>query len=232
MKQRLIEIATFILFLLPLLLILVSPNFATQALSMNQPFTRSVAAPIQKSFYGMGGLYDGWVLESGEFTGVGGSMNTTSTMIALGDDVANRQYRGIITFNTGTLPNTASIQSAALYLTGNGVVGISPFVWGDLNADIRNGVFGGNKNLQLIDFQAAASFSSVGIRPSCAVTGKCSVALSGRAFPYINRLGLTQFRLRFVPDDNNNKKADYYKIFSGDVLTVKSKPVLVIKYYP
>ena len=130
------------------------------------------------------------------------------------------------------LPSTASIQSATLYLTGNGVLGTSPFAWGDLYADIRKGVFGGNKTLQTIDFQAAASFNSVGVRTSCAATGSCSIALSGRAFPFINTFGLTQFRLRFAPDDNNNKRPDYYKIFSGEATTSRYRPLLVVRYYP
>jgi hypothetical protein len=159
-------------------------------------------------------------------------MNTVGTTIPLGDDVANRQYRGIISFNTAKLPYTASIQSATIYLSGTGVNGISPFVWSDLKADIKSGFFGPTKYVQVYDFQAAASFAAVGSQPSCAATGSCLVALSARAFPFINRYGLTQFRLRFALDDNNNKKADYYKIFSGDYTVVKSRPVLVVKYYP
>ncbi len=232
MKQRSIEIATFALFLLPLLLILGNPTLTSQALGLDRPALRSATAPIQQSFYDMGGLYDGWVLESGEFTGIGGSMTATGVAIPLGDDVANRQYRGIISFNTALLPSTASIQSATIYFTGSGVSGASPFVWGDLNADVKRGFFGSNKNVQLTDFQAAPSFASVGIRPTCPATGSCIIPLSARAFPFINRFGLTQFRLRFVPDDNNNKRADYYKIFSGEATAIKTRPVLVVRYYP
>jgi hypothetical protein len=232
MKQRSIEIATFVLFLLPLLLILAYPSFSSKALGLDQPAVRSATAPIQRTFYGMGGLYDGWVLESGEFTGIGGSMNVAATTIALGDDVANRQFRGIISFNTAILPATASIQSATIYLTGTGVLGASPFVWSDLKADVKRGFFGSTKYVQLVDFQAAPSFAAVGSQPSCAATGSCLVALSGRAFPFINRYGLTQFRLRFALDDNNNKKPDYYKIYSGDTTLVRARPLLVVKYYP
>ena len=232
MKQRSIEIATFVLFLLPLLLILANPTVQGFALGSDQPAARSATAPIQTTFYGMGGLYDGWVLESGEFTGIGGSMNTASNMIALGDDVANRQYRGIISFDTTLLPSTANIQSATIYLMGADFYGISPFVWGDLYADVKSGFFGTTKYVQLADFQAAASFASVGILPACPASRShwCLIPLTGRAFPFINRYGLTQFRLRFAPDDNNNKKPDYYKIYSGELPQVR--PLLVVKYYP
>ena len=232
MKQRSIEIATFVLFLLPLLLILANPTVQGFALGSDQPAVRSATAPIQTTFYGMGGLYDGWVLESGEFTGIGGSMNAVNTTLVMGDDVANRQYRAIISFDTTLLPPTASIQSATIYLTGAGIFGISPFIWSDLYADVKRGFFGSTKYVQLTDFQAAPSFAAVGSQPSCAATGSCFIPLSGRAFPFINRYGLTQFRLRFAIDDNNNKKPDYYKAFSGDTAVLRARPLLVVKYYP
>jgi hypothetical protein len=230
-KQKLIGLSAFTLFLLPLLLILVLPD-ASLALAPSKSAARAASAPISTTFYGMGGLYDGWVLESGEFTGVGGTMGAAGTAISLGDDVANRQYRGIISFNTAKLPSTASIQSAKIVLTGTGIFGISPFVWSDLKADVKRGVFGTSKSVQIADFQAAPSFSAAGSQPSCAATGSCVVALSGRAFPFINRYGLTQFRLRFALDDNNNKKSDYYKFNSGEATTMKLRPLLIVSYYP
>ncbi|MGC1377772.1 MAG: hypothetical protein WA821_16185, partial [Anaerolineales bacterium] len=198
----------------------------------DQPAARSAAAPISATFYEMGGLYDGWVLESGEFTGVGGSMNATSVTIAMGDDAANRQYRSIISFDTTLLPPTAAIQSAKIYLSDHGFAGINPFVWGDLYADVKSGFFGTSKYVQLADFQAAASFAGVGTLGACASSRShwCIIPLSSRAFPFINRSGLTQFRLRFAPDDNNNKKPDYHMFYSG--LSKLVGPLLVVKYYP
>jgi hypothetical protein len=49
-------------------------------------------------------------------------------------------------------------------------------------------------------------------------------------FKYINRTGVTQFRLRFALDDNNNGTADYLLFYSGNAATSK-RPTLVIKYY-
>ena len=232
MKNRFIDIFTFAFFLLPLLLILGSPTISSKALRLDQPSNRSASAPIKKTFYAMGGLYDGWVLESGEFTNVGGSINSTNTSIRLGDDAGNRQYRSIISFNTGYLPRYASIQSAKLYLTKSGVVGISPFKFGNLNVDIKRGVFGSSRALQLTDFQAAPSLLNSGIPPACYGLSKCGLSLTARSFAYVNRSGLTQLRLRFTPDDNNNKKADTALFFSGDTTTVANRPMLVVYYYP
>jgi hypothetical protein len=50
---------------------------------------------------------------------------------------------------------------------------------------------------------------------------------------YINKLatfsGLTQFRLRFKLDDNNNAIANTISFFSGNSAT--NKPILTIQYY-
>jgi hypothetical protein len=51
---------------------------------------------------------------------------------------------------------------------------------------------------------------------------------------YINRLetgdGLTQIRLRFDLDDNNNAAANFLSIFSGDA-PAGSRPQLIVEYY-
>ena len=48
---------------------------------------------------------------------------------------------------------------------------------------------------------------------------------------YINKLGLTQFRLRFTLDDNNDNIADYLRFYSGNVATASNRPVLIVRYY-
>lgn len=235
MKQRIIQITTFTLFLLPLFIILVSPAFSTHALGLDEPVVRSASGPSTAKFYSMGGLYDGWILESGELTGVGGFMNTASGAMVLGDDVADRQYRGIVTFAT-SIASTSEILYAALYLTGSGgSVGINPFTFGDLKADVKRDYFGTSKYMQLADFQASANLSNAGSQTFCTVTVnvKCVLALTYPTFQYIRTsLSFTQFRLRFAPDDNDNMAADYYRIFSGDVTTLTSRPMLVVRYYP
>jgi hypothetical protein len=50
-------------------------------------------------------------------------------------------------------------------------------------------------------------------------------------FQYISVDGVTQFRLRFAMDDNNDFGADYLKIYSGNALDT-DRPQLVVEYYP
>ncbi|MCQ3939330.1 MAG: hypothetical protein DPW18_20140, partial [Chloroflexi bacterium] len=57
---------------------------------------------------------DGWILESSETSGAGGTMNSSAATFNLGDDAANRQYRTILHFDTSALPDNAVITSAVL----------------------------------------------------------------------------------------------------------------------
>jgi hypothetical protein len=175
------------------------------------------------------GSQDGWILESSETSGVGGTMNATATTFRLGDDASDRQYRAILSFNTASLPDNAVIQSAVLKIKQSGSpVGSNPFnVLGSLYASIRKGCFGSSSDLQLTDFNAAATASKVGAFGTTPVSGWYSATLNSTGRSNINKTSLTQFRLFFNIDDNNNNVADYMKFVSGDG---SSKPQLIIKY--
>ncbi|MGC8855185.1 MAG: hypothetical protein ACP5QU_00115 [Anaerolineae bacterium] len=54
--------------------------------------------------------------------------------------------------------------------------------------------------------------------------------LNPTAFSFLNKTGLTQFRLRFTKDDNDDRSADYLKFFSGNA-ALAYRPVLIIEYY-
>lgn len=173
---------------------------------------------------------DGWLLESFETSNLGGSKNNTASTFPLGDDAANRQYRVILSFNTSGLPDNAIIKSAVLKIKRSGtLVGKNPFtVLGNLWADIRKGPFGGKAALQLADFKASASAKKVGAFNKTPVGGWYTDNLNATGLTKINKTGLTQFRLYFAKDDNNNYRADYMKFFSGNASS--GKPVLVITY--
>ena len=51
------------------------------------------------------------------------------------------------------------------------------------------------------------------------------------AYQHINLDGITQFRLRFAIDDDNDNTADYLKIFCGDMPVPFNRPVLRVWYY-
>lgn len=175
---------------------------------------------------------DGWILESSETSNRGGTMNPSATIFQLGDDASDRQYRAILSFNTASLPDNAVITSAVIKIKQNGPpIGSNPFnVLGGLLVDIRKPYFGSAAGLQLADFNAAVSSAKVGTFNKTPTSGWYRVSLTANGRNNINKTNLTQFRLYFAKDDNNDMGADYMKFLSGNA-PVANRPVLVVTYY-
>ncbi len=176
---------------------------------------------------------DGWILESTETSNAGGTMNSALTTFNLGDDNLKKQYRSILSFTTSTLPDTAVITAATLKIKQYSATGGATFgMFQGLLIDILKGPFG-TSALQTTDFQSAASKTGVGPFTAPAVGGWYAFNLT-TSQAYINKAatgsGLTQFRLRFKLDDNNNAIANYISFYSGNALTA-SRPQLIIQYY-
>lgn len=175
------------------------------------------------------GTWDGFVLESSQVSGVGGSVNASAKTARLGDDAANRQYRAILSFDTSLLPDNAMIQAVALRFMRSGApTGSNPFnTLGNLLADIRMGTFGA-RTLTATDFQAAASAVAVGTVGKTAVGGWHTAKLNAAGRSKVNKTGLTQVRLYFQRGDNNNRRADFLSLASGNAAS--GQPQLVITY--
>jgi hypothetical protein len=82
------------------------------------------------------------------------------------------------------------------------------------------------------DFQTSANKSYGPFQPTLS-DGWYAINLTpGKNF--VNKLasgnGLTQIRLRFKLDDNNNGKANFLKLFSGNA-PAASRPQLIVEYY-
>jgi hypothetical protein len=192
--------------------------------------TNTPGSPITVTLYSMN-TQDGWILESSETSNQGGSLNSTATSLRVGDNASDRQFRSILSFGTGSLPDNAVIISVQLNLKFISSVGTNPFTThGNLLVDLRKGVFSGSSALQLSDFQASANKPAgmtVGATP---VSGWHSGTLSSLNFGVINLTGATQMRLRFQKDDNDDRSADYVSFYSG-AATTTDRPQLVITYY-
>ena len=179
---------------------------------------------------------DGWILETGENTNVGGILNAVSTTFNLGDDATRKQYRAILSFNTGALPDNAVITGAVLKLRRQSITGGgNPFVtFQGLYIDVRKGFFGTAASLQATDFQAAATKINVGPFIPVPAGTLYTISLPGSAYASINKAAtngaVTQLRLRFKLDDNNNALANFISFFSGSA-PAANRPVLVITYY-
>jgi len=195
----------------------------------------SVVTPTQAPLlFNSIGAQDGWILESSETSNKGGTLNSTATLLFVGDNAQDKQYKSILSFDTSSLPNNAKIKSVKLKIKVQGFVGGNMFTpvktLGNLLVDISEPGFGGNANLAVADFQSAASGNAVGVLGS-ASTGWQTITLKSAAYDFVNLTGKTQFRLRFQKDDNDDLSADYLKIYSGEA-PAASRPQLIVEYLP
>jgi predicted outer membrane repeat protein len=173
---------------------------------------------------------DGWILESSETSNTGGTMNSAATTITLGDDAADKQYRAILHFDTSALPDTAVVTNMTLKIKQQGnVTGVSPFTFGSLYVDMRNPAFGGS-SLELTDFNFAAKKVKPAVFNPNPVSGWYSARFNNGGKLYINRTGVSQLRLYFSVDDNNNNVADFIRFYSGNA-AAGDRPKLLITYY-
>jgi hypothetical protein len=134
-------------------------------------------------------------------------------------------------FSTETLPDNAVITKALLMIQGAGLVGTNPFeTHGNIQVDIRSGSFS-FRGLQSTDFRAPASMEAAGMIENNPYYGWYWIWLDSSAFQYIDVYGVTQFRLLFQLDDNNDRDNDFLRFHSGDSGVESEIPQLVIEYY-
>jgi len=174
---------------------------------------------------------DGLVLEKAESSNKGGSFDNAAITFNLGDNAADKQYRAILDFDTSSLPDNAVITRVTLKIMKQGMAGANPFsTHGALRVDIRNAFFGSSAALQANDFEAGASQGSVGHFGATPSGNWYSALLGNAGQAFVNTAGITQFRLRFTKDDNDDNGADYVKIYSGNAGDA-NRPQLIISYY-
>lgn len=177
---------------------------------------------------------DGWVLESAHGSGVGGSNNSTNTTLWIGDDTSKRQYKAVVSFDTSSIPSTATILSVTLQLTRSTVTGTDPFSWSGnvCYVDVSTGGFNGNTSLENADFQASATAAQVATMSDPPTNNSTSTgSLNSTGIAAINRSGRTQFRVYFSQETNNNTSNDYLQLYSSNYTTDTSRrPKLIVVY--
>lgn len=203
--------------------------------TITKTFTRTptpTKTPITLTIPSLGSC-DGWVLKLSPSSTVG-ALNSTATILRLGDDALHKQYRSVLCFQTSIIPDTATITSVVLRVKKQSVVGGGdPVVMlKGFRADIKTGYFGSSVALQLPDFGASPSGSFgpfiIGGLPSF-----YNINLTAGA-SLINKFsggaGQTQIRLRFTTPSNMNSVANILLLFSGNA-GVADRPQLIVSYY-
>ncbi|MBN2114559.1 MAG: ExeM/NucH family extracellular endonuclease [Acidimicrobiia bacterium] len=201
--------------------------------------TDLVPPPQQMSFRSIGGE-DGWVLESGEDTTKGSdTLDATSTTGRIGDDDENRQYRAILSFDTSGLPEGAVVTGITLKIKKQGLTGANPFDFSNpnqknglnlLKVDLQAGYYHDDPTLERFDFHAVGSRGNVGRFIKTATKRWLRAPLRAASYSLLNLDGVTQFRLRFDLDDNDDLTADYLRFYTGDAAEA-DRPELIVDYY-
>jgi uncharacterized repeat protein (TIGR02543 family) len=178
------------------------------------------------------GAYDGSILESALNSGIGGNFNSSGLTINVGDDTLMRQAKGILDFDTSSLPDTAVITIANLQIK---VMSFSQKIYaqlGNLTADMTQPYFSNSLMLQKTDFQAAARVTSIGTFAKATTTNQwIAMQLVNSSLPAMNLLGHTQFRLYFTIKHNNDGISQQLNLLSGDNSIAADRPLLIITYY-
>jgi hypothetical protein len=151
----------------------------------------------------------------------------------LGDDGSDRQYRMILDFDTASLPNGAVVVDVTLLLKRQGITGTNPFTThGLLKVDIVAGAYTNDRMLERFDFHAVGSAGNVGRFIKTPMNDWYRAPLRATAFPWINRVGPTQLRLRFDLDDNDDMGADYISFYTGEAGPAAAPALTVLYWVP
>jgi uncharacterized lipoprotein YddW (UPF0748 family) len=189
-------------------------------------------APVSMTFDSVASE-DGYVLESSETSNVGGTINSTNTTFAVGDDSSKRQFKGVVSFDTSSLPDDATIQTVSLKLTQYSINGGDPWAsLGTLNVHLAAPNFGASSALATEDFAAAPTVSNVATvaKPSGNQVTVTS-ALNSAGVRAVSKTGKTQLRVEFSIDDDNDAANDYVNFYSGDYTTnANYRPKLEVQY--
>ena len=216
-----------------------TPGCGPTLISNEIPVTVTAVAPptpVTVTFNSVASQ-DGRLWEVGETTNVGGGGNSTDNTTAalrVGDTNVDEQYKSIVSFDTSSIPDTATITSATLRLVRGTSSGTNPFTThGSCVVDVSNGGFGGSSAFAFADWQAAATATGVATMSNPTANGSASTGtLNAAGWAAINKTGTTQLRLTFTLDDNDDSGYDYIGFYAGENATTANKPQLTVVYTP
>jgi hypothetical protein len=215
--------------------VVTATNGVGESPNSNEASATPVTPPTVVTFTSVA-AQDGWVLESTETSNVGGTIDATAattSALRLGDDNKDKQYKAVVSFDTSSIPDGATILSATLRLLRGTVSGTNPFTThGTCWVDVQTGGLSGSTALQTGDFQAAATVVQAASLSNAASNGTWSTgSLNASGLAAIDKTGTTQLRVSFNLDDNDDMGADYIGYSSGEAASASAnRPQLVVTY--
>ncbi len=143
---------------------------------------------------------------------------------AVGRGADAKYNRAFFSFDTSSLPDTATISRAWVKVTLSSASG-DPWaepVGNTLIIDLKNGVFGTTAATETADFTAAATSSAVGELIKFTSGAQSSTDFNAAGLSAINKAGKTQARLRFAQNQSSTRYL-FLTEGTGATLTVEYK---------
>ncbi len=186
--------------------------------SWSAPFHATAAAPTL-TFFSIE-TEDGYVTASGNIT------NTGAGGVSAGESSVGDQRKGIVSFDTSALPDTATVAKATLRLKQRSQNGTPFTTLGDCMIDIESGNFGASVALAADDFSDNAGVAiNVGTVLDVADEVWQDVTLSSTELSEVNKTGATQLRIYFNDADAPQNTVTWYSGENAD-----NAPQLIVEY--
>ena len=171
-------------------------------------FMPKIRNGINTTLYSSGSTQDGWT----------NSTTVGTNEIRVGDDGTN-SYKGILNFDTSSLPDVATVEKVSLFLIRNNANQSNPFTSGLLGTaqvDVKSGSFG-TIAIENSDYSEIADASDAGCFHGTVSVNDYAlrIDLNAAGMAAINTTGNTQFRISFPNTDAN---ADYIDFNTGDAI--------------
>ncbi|MDX2175910.1 MAG: hypothetical protein SF028_05510, partial [Candidatus Sumerlaeia bacterium] len=167
---------------------------------------------------------DGQVIEYTPNSGVGLLTDNANAVAEFGDLPTNQQVKALLSFDTFALDSYGApeVTSASLCITRESFAG-DPSTLGRVYVEMlcpnQAAFFGPTAGLEREDFESYAWITDATASAPVLPTANGETAcwpLSTEALAALNRLGPTQFRLRFENADSDNATKDTFRFYTGN----------------
>jgi len=161
------------------------------------------------------------------------SETITGNQLAFGNPSSAGEVSSILSFNTEAIPDNAIITEARLFLTRSSQLNQNPILTygaSSISMDIKSGYFGDSSAVELIDFSDPADAENIACLVGTAENNDYKIRFEmsdSASLSFINKTGLTQFRLKVNSYDSLALNALY---FYGADAGGTNMPILDVKY--
>ena len=148
----------------------------------------------------------------------------------VGDSTTNQQTMSIFSFDTTGIPVDATITSVRMSVLRTGNYGNTASL-GELVLDMSAAI-GAAEVIEPTDtdLEAAAVLDVADVTFPIGNTYRLWADVRSENFEFVNREGVTQFRLRFTNPTNGNGLQEYLALRSGGSSNLRERPTLIIEY--